>query len=104
MEIKLNKAINHNGKNITELDLNLEELTGNDLLAAEDELKRKGLNVAAWEYSRDFLITVAAKSLKLPVEAMKALSARDFTRVVNEVLAFLAGTDSQIATAENSAK
>lgn len=99
MKIKLDTPITNNGKEISELDLNLEGLTGNDLLIAEDEMKRKGLNVAAWEYSREFLCTLAARALKLPSEALKTLSARTFTQIINEVLSFLAGTESQTATA-----
>lgn len=97
MKIKLDNPINNNGKDILELDLNLENLTGNDLLMAEEDMKRKGLNVAAWEYSREFLCSVAARSLKLPPEPLKNLSAKTFTQIINEVLTFLAGTGSQTA-------
>lgn len=98
MKIKLDKPISANGREITLLNLELESLTGNDLLTAEDEMKRKGLTVAAWEYSREFLCTVAARALKLPSESLKELSAKTFTQIINEVLSFLAGTEPQTAT------
>ena len=42
MIIKLSKAIEFNGKGIKELDLNLDALTGQDLINAEESLSYRG--------------------------------------------------------------
>ena len=98
MIITLTKPITYKDKQLNTLDLDLSQLTGRDLLDAEDSLKAQGVSVPAWEYSRAFLLEVAAKSLHIPPEVLRELSASDFTRMINEVLAFLAGSASQDST------
>ena len=91
MKIELNKPLIYKDNEINELDLDLENLTGRDLINAEEELKTKGINISAWEFSRTFLISIAAKACHINSEELKNLSASDFTKVINEVLSFLAG-------------
>ena len=98
MKITLTKGISYQDKEITELDINLDDLTGQDLLDVEEQLKRKNITVNAWEYSRVFLLAVAAHASGLPMECLKGMNVRDFTAVINEVLSFLAGAVSEDAT------
>lgn len=104
MKITLTKALQYRDEELQELDLELDTLTGNDLIDVEEELKRKGVTVNAWEYSRTYLIAVAARALHIPAEALKGLNVKDFTAVVNEVLSFLAGAGSDSATVSGSGK
>lgn len=104
MKITLTKPLKHKDKELTELDLTLDDLTGQDMIDVEEEMKRKGITVNAWDYSRAYLIAIAARALKLPVEALRSLSARDFTLIVNETLNFFSAAASETVTERSSAK
>ena len=49
------------------------------------------------DYSKVYLIRVAARAAKIPAEVLEGLSARDFTFVSNRVQNFLMESDSEIA-------
>lgn len=102
MKFALKKAINYRDGKLKELDLDLDALTGYDILSVESELRSAGVQVPAWEYSREFLLGVAARASKMPVDALKNLGVRDFTNIINEVLIFLAGTATDGAAEKNS--
>ena len=94
MKISLSKPLSFRDETLTELELDLSGLTGKDILDVEAALKAKGINVAAWEYSRSFCSAVAAKAMGLPAPLLAELPAGDFTKIVNETLVFLAGQES----------
>lgn len=96
MKILLHKPLKHKGEDLTELDLNLEELTGYDLIEVEQQVNNSndGRAILMPEYSKNYLITVAARALHMPVEALKQLSARDFTNITRTTQNFLLASDS----------
>ena|GEM_PF-3266025 len=94
MKIQLKKALRHKGKELFELDIPLEDLTGSDLIEVEQELFRSGKVSLMPDYSKVYLIRVAARAAKIPAEVMENLSARDFTVVTNRVQNFLMASDS----------
>ena len=100
MKIRLSKAFNHNGKDYKELNLDLERLTGQDLIDAEENLRRSGVNtpIGAADFSRSYVAAVAAKAVNLPREALLGLSAQDFTNILNQTLIFLSGADLESVT------
>ena len=100
MKIELTKPIRYKDTDIHTLDLELDDLTGRDLIDAEETLKARGQTVAAWEFSRSYLLSVAAKSSHMPAEVLEGMNAADFTRTVNEVLSFLAQSASGASTLE----
>ena len=105
MKISLSKTFTHNGVNYNELDLNLENLTGQDLIDAEENLRRSGIAVnGAADFSRNYLLAVASRVLKFPREALMSLPAKDFTRIINETLIFLAGAALESETSESAEK
>lgn len=104
MRIELLKRVNYRDGELEAVNLELENLTGYDVLSAESELRAAGVQVVAWETSREFLLTVAAKASHLPSEVLKSLGAQDFMRIINEVMIFLAGPATQPATVKNSGK
>ena len=104
MKIALSKPLRYQDKEVKELDLVLDDLTGQDLIDVEEDMKRKGLTVNAWEYSRTYLISLAGRAMNIPANALKKLSAKDFTSIINETLTFLAGTASETATPQSSVK
>ena len=97
MKVQLRKALRHKGKEYTELDIPLDDLTGLDLIEVEknniDLDDRKALIIP--EYSKTYLIAVAARALRMPVEVLRTLSARDFTAVATAVQNFLTGLGSE---------
>ena len=102
MKINLKKAINFKGNEINTLDLDLNALTGDDLIAVETQvLQEKGTNaLQTLSMSRVYAIRVAAKALHMPVEILRQMGARDFSKVVNEVQTFLAASDSEETSQE----
>ena len=101
MKITLKKAISATGKSIKELDLDLDSLTGNDLIEAEKQVMVTDNIPVVMDFNRSFLISVAARASKIPADALKSLSAKDFSNITNTVQRFLTGTDSgEAETAE----
>ena len=95
MRIKLKKAITHKGQEVFTLDMPLENLTGNDLIEIEKQLTQSGEVPFVTDFNKTYLISVAAKAAHIPVETLKFTSAKDFTKIVNEVRVFLMGSDSE---------
>lgn len=95
MNIQLKKAITHKGQELHTLELPLENLTGNDLIGIEEQIMRTGNPMQTTDFSRVYLITVAARAAKIPVEVLRTMNAGDFNRVVTEVRNFLLVSDSE---------
>ena len=94
MKITLKKAISATGKSIKELDLDLDSLTGNDLIEAEKQVMVADNIPVVMDFNRSFLISVAARASKIPADALKSLSAKDFSNITSEVQRFLLNSDS----------
>ena len=104
MKFKLKKPLSVRGESIKELDLNLDDLTGLDLIEVEKYINETndGRAILFPEYSKNYLIAVAARALKLPYDALKVLSARDFTRIAQAVQNFLTRSDLETEDASIS--
>lgn len=88
--ITLNTPILHNGEEVSELNLDLDGLTGDALIQAETEHAMVHGNLTnVPELSKSYLIHVAAKAAKMPVDDLKQLKAKDFSKVTMEVQNFL---------------
>jgi hypothetical protein len=94
MKIQLKKALRHKGEELHELDIPLENLTGTDLIEVEQQFFKSGKVALFPDYSKSYLIRVAACAARIPAEVLEGLSARDFTAVTNRVQNFLTGSDS----------
>jgi hypothetical protein len=94
MKIPLKKALRHKGQDLKELDIPLETLTGTDLIDVEQQVFQSGKLALMQDFSKIYLIRVAARAAKIPAEVLENLSARDFTVVTNRVQGFLMGSDS----------
>lgn len=89
MNIKLSKPFAFEGKEYTELELNLEALTGKDMINAEAEAKTISIIGSVAEFSKAYLAVLAAKAAKVPVDLIMGLSGKDFSRMTVEVQNFL---------------
>ena len=94
MIIKLRKPIKWNNEEVSELDLQPENLRPDDLIDTEEEIMKDKRIAVVMDSSRDYCIRLAARALKMPVETLKQLEIRDFRIVVDRVLSFLLDTDS----------
>ena len=80
--IKLLKAIQYDGETVTELHLDFDSLTGQDILNAERELNAGNKSVApVKEFDKGYLSIVAAKAAGVPTDMLSLLGAKDFTKV-----------------------
>ncbi|MBQ7215503.1 MAG: phage tail assembly protein [Synergistaceae bacterium] len=101
MRITLAHPLNYKDSELDSLDLDLDSLTGNDLIAIEDSLRASG-NVNL--FSQAYFAAIAARSAHIPLEVLKGLPVKDFMKVTSEVVSFLGGTGSEEPAAENSAE
>ncbi|WP_338826268.1 hypothetical protein MTBGP_09680 [Moorella thermoacetica] len=91
MEIKLQKPFVKDGKTIEKLTLNLEAITGNDLIKAEKVARALGEEAVNPLFTQTGLAVVAAQTSGLTPDDILELSAPDFLLVVNTVYNFLFG-------------
>lgn len=89
---KLSRSFIFEEKSYTELPFDLESLTGNDLLLCERRLKEFNLNeelVMVKALSLPYQCLIASMAAKVPVELIRALPAKDFSRLTQRVQNFL---------------
>ena len=99
MKIILSHSVQYKDSQLDSLELDLDSLTGNDLIAIEDSLRASGsVNL----FSQSYFAAIAARSAHIPVEVLKGLPVRDFMKVTSEVINFLGGTASEESEVENS--
>lgn len=89
---KLSKPVVYDDKEFTEINLDLDSLTGEDLVNIETEMTASGLMVALPEASKSYQMYVAARAAKVPVELIKKLSIKDASAITIKVQSFLLGT------------
>lgn len=87
--ITLTKPMTIGGKEISEVSMNFDDLTGNDLIKAESEARAMGDNTPLIAASMKYQAAVAARVLKCPADDVLALGAKDFTKVIAAVTRFL---------------
>ena len=87
--VKLGIEYNIGGKTVNQIVLNLEELTGNDLILAEKEYKLRTKGVAVKELEDGWLLTVAAKASGFKYGDLLKLKGKDFLTVLNKTRGFL---------------
>lgn len=90
MEIKLSKEVEFEGKKYTTLTLNLDPLTGRDLINAEKEASAM-LFRPATDIDKTYQVCVAAMACGVPSDLLMSLPGRDFSRITSEVQNFLLG-------------
>jgi len=103
----LNKPITFNGETITEINLDLENLSVNDLEKAEKDARKqlqKKEYMAVPEMNKKYQAQVAAIASGLPIAAIRSLGAKDYTQVCLEVQNFLLDGDSQDPDEESETK
>lgn len=88
--IEFKKPYVFENKEYTEVDLSgLEDLNGEDLIAADQELLATGKQAMVNELSLPYLLIVASKAAKKPSIFFEGLPAKETVKVKNTVMAFL---------------
>lgn len=81
----LSKPIEFDGETIKELELDFDNLTGDDILSAERQFNAIAAKtrdiVSMKETSKSYLALVAARASKKPPELFNQLSAKDFSKI-----------------------
>lgn len=105
MEIlKLKKPTMIDGEEKSQIPYDLESLTGNDLDAALQEVKRRGIQVGAIEIDPSYHMAVFAQASGLAYEDIKRLGARDCKNVIALVRAFFLSDSEDSSDSETSEK
>jgi hypothetical protein len=91
VDIKLSKPFTFEEKEYTEIKLDLESLTGRDLISAEAEARIIAGPSPVSELSKPYNAVVAAKAAKVPIDMILDLPAKEFTIVTMSVQDFLLG-------------
>lgn len=87
--VTLNKAIVVKGKEVTEISLDFNRITGSDLLKAEKDSRALGDQSPSVFLSMTFQAVIAAKLIGVPPDDIMALPATDFRNIVFPVANFL---------------
>lgn len=91
MKIRLKKSVNFEGEVITELNLDLDSLTGRDMIEAQKEIQ--SMDVPIQEFNKEYLAVVAAKACGRPTDLIPLLGIKDFSTVTVQVQNFLLGEE-----------
>ena len=92
MKVKLSKEYDLDGKMVKEIELNFADLTGKDILDAEQTTVMIDNQMGNMlELSKAYQINIAAKASGIPAEELKKLNLADFTKLTMEVQANLSG-------------
>jgi hypothetical protein len=88
-DVKLTKPVELDGKQVDTINLDLESLTGADVLAVEQELRsqQKDFNIS----SQATQVAIAAKAAKMIPDDLHKLGLKDFVEVTATVYLFLIG-------------
>ena len=100
--IKLKKEYTFSGKRVTEITLNLEELSGNDLMAAEREYKTRNKGVTVKELEDGWALAVAAKASGFKYGDLLKLRGTDYLTLLNKTKGFLNAGLVSAETTENT--
>ena len=92
MEITLTKPLKLEDKEVKKIDLKLEDLTGEDILQVDLEIRAEG-DPRGFDnvYNQKVLLILASKASGIVMEDLRKLSAPDFLEVTFTVRNFLMG-------------
>lgn len=93
MNFKLTKPIDVDGKLIDSLELDLENLTGRDILAIDRELRSRNSQFSVYDIESQLLV-VSRLSGIIP-DDLEKIQAPDFLEITSKVTLFLLNLDSK---------
>lgn len=102
----LRKKIEYKGVEYQELNMDLESLTGTDMIKANAKLRKAGVDIDDLMpvLNMEYQVLLAAKAANVPKEVIEKMDARDFLEITMEVQSFLLDTASKKKQKEESEK
>lgn len=100
MKIALTTPAAYKNGTIDEIDLDLDALTGRDMIAIEETARSMNQNLVL--FSQGYFAAVAARASHLPIDVIRSLNVKDFMKVTNHVMSFLADTVSEMSEQKTS--
>jgi hypothetical protein len=102
MKIALTKPIEWEEKTYSEIDLDLERLTGVDSQAVTRQLRKEHPKDPVMQPEADdrYLVALAARAARVPQDVLLALPLAEYSRVKMEVQAFLLGSVAEVGSTE----
>lgn len=91
ISIKLKKPVTIKGKPTTNVTLDFDKLTGNDMIMAEKEARALGSGESSVFCSMRYQAIIAAKAIGCPVDDLFELGATDFKNITQPAASFLLG-------------
>ena len=93
--LKLSKIYNFEGESFSEIDLSkLEDMTAEDMIAAQKILTANGSISVMPENSLEFALIIASRATGHTVEFFRTLTMRDSMKLKNRVSGFIFGGGS----------
>lgn len=93
--LKFSKTYHFEGENISEVNLDkLEDMTAEDMIAAQKILTASGSISVMPENSLEFALIIASRATGHPVEFFRTLTMRDSMKLKNRVTSFIFGGGS----------
>ena len=94
LTVKFSKPYRFEDKTYKEIDLSgLDNLTAEDMIAADKYLTRNGNVTVMPEMSLEYACFIASKATDLPVEFFRRLSPKDAIKIKNRVANFFYGEE-----------
>ncbi len=90
---KFGKPFEYEGIKYETMDFNFEKLTGDDIIAIEDELEAEGKSFVIPAFSSRYKIKLAARAAGIGSDVLTALPVGDFNAIAGKANAFLNGGD-----------
>ncbi len=87
--VPFRKPFSFEGKEYTEIKLDMDALAGKDVIDAETEARAMGVRAVMLESSKVYQAILAARAAGVTVDFIQALPAKEFSRVTGEVQGFL---------------
>lgn len=102
----LRKKVEYKGVEYQELNMDLESLTGTDMIKANAKLRKAGVDIDDLMpvLNMEYQVLLAAKAANVPKEVIEKMDARDFLEITMEVQSFLLDTASKKKQKEESEK
>ena len=91
--VDLRRPFEFCGETYEKLEMDFDGLTGRDIEAIDEELRKAGQIVFRPAWSHVYQRYLAAKAAGVPNDMIEALPARDYNRVVEAAQAFLSAPD-----------
>lgn len=87
--IPLRKPFTFEDKSYTEIRMDVEALTGQDMIDAETEARAMGVRALMLETSKAYQAILAARAAGVSSDLINALPAKEFSRITGEMQGFL---------------